>query len=99
MIVTSGILDVYVIRFDITHTNFPVDGIKSCMLKASIFFENGIFINVKKIPKIHVGSEKSINLFEMKKKHRLLDVKNNFASSYGKVFRIFFYIFKLGRSK
>ena len=57
MNVTSWILDVYVIRFDITHKNFPVDETKSCTIIASIFFW-----------KIYMDSEKSINLFEMKKK-------------------------------
>ena len=34
----------------------------------NFFFENGIFINGKKIEKIHMESGKSINSFEMKER-------------------------------
>ena len=39
----------------------------SCAVIASIFFENSVLKNVKKIEKIHTDSENSINSFKIKK--------------------------------
>ena len=64
---------VFIPKFHITHKNFSGDWsnfLHSCSL---IFFsKNGILKNVKKIEKIQLDSEKSINSFGMKKE-RLSD--------------------------
>ena len=56
------------ISFYITHKNFQGDWVNSCTVVASILFKNDIFVNVKKIEKIRMRSQKSINLFEIKKR-------------------------------
>ena len=56
---------VFVTRFYITHKNFLSDITNRYSLN---LFKYGIFINVKKIEKIHMESEKSINSFKRKKR-------------------------------
>ena len=57
----------YVFVTTVTHKNFSGNWTNSCTIIASIFFENGIFMNVKKNEENRMDSRKSINSFEMKK--------------------------------
>ena len=55
---------------------------------AFIFFKDGTFINVKKIEKIHMDSEKSINSIEMEKRiwyliiYRKILLSNQFVNNF-----------------
>ena len=55
---------VIVSRFHITHKNFP-EQLHGCSIIFFFFYKSSVLDNVKKIEKIHMDSEKSINSFEM----------------------------------
>ena len=57
-----------------THKNFSGVWIKNCTVKASIFFKLVFLLTQKKILKIHMDSEKTMNLFQMKKKIGYLNI-------------------------
>ena len=58
---------VFITRFHFTHKNFLDEWTNSYTVIVSIFLKNAIFINIEIFFIIHMDSEKSINLFKIKK--------------------------------
>ena len=67
------IVDVFVPEFHVTYNNYLSDETNSCTVIAPLFFQKRYFENVKKKFLNSYGSEKWINLFQMKKKDKLPD--------------------------